>query len=343
VAKIWRYTRRLLKESADDDLSGAAAELAYRFFLALFPFFIFIAATGGYAGDALGVQDPTGKVMTWLGDTLPPEATAVLREQLSGVLDQRAPALLSIGIIGSLWAASSGIGAVMKNMNRAYDVKESRPIWKRYLLAIGLTVLAGTAITAAFIVLVSGQVAGRGIAAELGFEGAAGLLFTLARWPVVIALILTGTAFLYWSAPNTNLPFKWLTPGAALFSVCWLAASYLFGLYVGNFGSYNATYGTLGGIVVLMVWFYITAFILLLGAELNAVIAQEEVPHELARDAAPDSPQARALRGKELVQEKGGRRPLRRFAVIGAEVLVGAFALWKLATRQRARASTQST
>jgi membrane protein len=114
----------------------------------------------------------------------------------------------------------------------------------------------------------------------------ASTLFTLARWPIVIALILFAMAFLYWATPNVDLPFQWITPGAVVFTIGWLVASYLFGLYVANFGSYNATYGALGGIVVLLVWFYISAFILLLGGEINALVAQEVAPEKLPQTPA---------------------------------------------------------
>jgi membrane protein len=285
-ASLWFLAKRLIKEAGDDDLSGAAAELAYRFFLALFPFFIFLAALGGFIADTAGVDNPTDEVMDWLGDTLPEDANSVLRTQLDTVVQEQNPALLSLGIIGAVRAAASGVGTVMKSMNRVYEVKETRPMWQRYGLSVGLTLLGGLFVSLAFVLLVVGQVAGMSIAEKIGLEGPAAFLLTLARWPLIIALLMAAMAYLYWAAPNVDLPFKWITPGAVVFTIGWLLVSYLFGLYVANFGAYNATYGTLGGVVVLLIWFYLTAFILVLGGEINAVVAQEAVPEEL-----PQSPE----------------------------------------------------
>ena len=114
-------------------------------------------------------------------------------------------------------------------------------------------------------------------------EGAAATAFALARWPVAIAVMLVAVAFLYWAAPNAKLPFRWISPGALLATVGWIAMTFGFGIYVSNFGSYNATYGTLGGVVVTLIWFYLSGFVLLLGAELNAVLADEA----LARESPP--------------------------------------------------------
>ncbi len=267
--------KRLLAESKDDDLAGGASELAYRFFLALFPFFIFLAALGSLAAEGFGVVNPTDEIMNELGEKLPADAASVLRGQLDEIIGSRDAGLLSIGILGSVWAASAGIGTIMKKMNAAYDVQETRPFWKRTALAIGMTVAGGAVLVAAFVIFVVGQVYGLRIAEELAMGSVAATFFTLARWPAVIVLALSATAILYWAAPNADLPLKWITPGAVLFTAGWLAASYIFGLYVSNFGSYNVTYGTLGGVVLLLLWFYIIAYVLLLGAELNAVLASQ--------------------------------------------------------------------
>jgi membrane protein len=285
-AEVIHLAKRLYQEARDNDLSGAAAELAYRFFLALFPFFIFIGAMGGLVADLLGVANPTDEIMNELGKSLPPDAASVLRSQLEAVLNSRNVGLMSVGFLLTVWASSSGVGTIIKTTNRAYNVRETRPIWKRWALSITLTVLGGLMLIGAFILFIVGQIYGMEIARELGVGGAAASLLAFARWPVVVILSLTATAVLYWAAPNVHLPFKWITPGALLFTVGWLLASYLFGLYVGRFGGYNTTYGTLGGVVILLIWFYITSLILLLGAQLNAVIAQEAVPEKLPQTPA---------------------------------------------------------
>ena len=286
--------KRMAKEVLNDDVNGLAAELAYRFFLALFPFFIFLAALGGFVATLLGVTNPTDQVMELLGEVLPADAASVVRRQLDQVVASRNAGLLSVGIVTAIWTGSSGIRATMKAMNRAYDVRETRSFWKKYLVSIGLTLLAGSFVVGAFVLLVVGQLAGRQVAEAIGMPGAYQTAVTLARWPAAIVLLLVATAFWYWAAPNIALPFKWITPGAVLFTVVWLVATALFSLYVANFGAYNATYGTLGGVAVLLLWFYLTSLILLAGAELNAVVDDQIDPPGMAerRRRVNEPPQA---------------------------------------------------
>jgi membrane protein len=268
--------KRLLTEVKEDDVSGLAAELAYRFFLSLFPFFIFLAALGGFVAGQLNVDDPTNEVMDLLGDSVPSDVASVLRTEVDGVIGSQNVGLVSIGILASIWAASSGVATLIKGMNRIYAVREGRPFWKRYAVALGLTVLAGGLLIGAFLLLVVGQVYGLRIANELAIEGIAADLLTLARWPLVVVTVLVTVAFLYWAAPNAKLPFRLLTPGSVVFGIAWLVLNYLFGLYISNLGNYNATYGTLGGVVIVLLWFYITGFALLLGAEINVVLMRED-------------------------------------------------------------------
>jgi membrane protein len=303
-----RFGKRIFKEAGEDDLSGAAGELAYRFFLALFPFFIFLAAMGGFAADLLGVRNPTQEIMDLLGDSLPPDAASVLQEQLESVVETRNAQLLSLGIVGAIWSASSGVSTIVKCMNRIYEVKETRPIWRRYLMNIGLTILGGAFSIGCLILLFVGQVAGTEAAADIGLEDQAAMAISLARWPAIFLMLLIATAFLYWAAPNVKLPFRILTPGALVFIVGWLAMSYGFGLYVSNFGSYNATYGALGGIVVLLVWFYLTSFLLVLGVEINAVLAEKAAPAQLPSTPAEGAASGAVPEGKadEAVGKSGG-------------------------------------
>jgi membrane protein len=206
---------------------------------------------------------------------LPADSASVLRTQLEAVIEQRNAGLLSFGVLGAIWASSSGINGLMKNMNRIYSVGESRGMLARYGISLGLTFLSAGLLVCAFVVFFVGQVYGTEIAGEVGLSQTASTLITLARWPAAIVLVIMATAFMYWLAPNTPIRLQWISPGALFFGLTWVVASFLFGVYVSNFGSYNATYGTLGGIVVLLIWFYLTAFLMLLGAEINAVLAED--------------------------------------------------------------------
>jgi membrane protein len=297
--------KRLFKKAGEDDISGSAAELAYRFFLAVFPFFIFLAALGGFGASALDVQNPTDEVMNALGDSLPDDASSVLRTQLEGVLEQRNGGLLSISIVGALWAASSGMQALMKKTNAIYGVKETRPFWMKAAVGVGLTLAGAGLLLVAFFVFFAGQVYGPQIAGEVGLSGTAAILANLARLPFVLVMILLAVAFLFWRAPNTSLPMKWLSPGAVFFAVGWLIATLLFGLYVANFSSYNETYGALGGVVVLLIWFYMTSLLLLLGAELNVVLAEEFEP-EAVEASTGDKREREVVTSGETTTERSG-------------------------------------
>jgi membrane protein len=288
--RLLELGKRLYSETKEDDISGAAAELAYRLFLAVFPFFIFLAALGGFVAASLSVENPTDEIMNLLGESLPPDAASVLRRELDDVIGSRNAGLLSIGLVLSIWAASSGAGTLMKTLNRIYGVRETRPIWKRYAIALGLTLLGGVSLIGAVLVMLIGQVWGLELASDLGVEGMAGQLFTLVRLPITALAILAGLTFLYWSAPNLHLRLATILPGAILAMVAWLVVSYFFSLYVANFGSYSATYGTLGSLVAVMVWLYLSGFILLLGAEVNVVrrsLVQERQQPPLAPVGPP--------------------------------------------------------
>jgi membrane protein len=287
------FGKRLKDGVAEDDLSGGAAEMAYRFFLAIFPFFIFLAALGGFVASALDVQNPTDEIMDLIGESLPEDSANVLRTQLEAVLGQQNAGLLSVGILGAIWASAGGIGALMQKLNRIHDVGETRGMPARIAISLALTILAAGLMVIAFVILFVGQVYGPQIAAEIGLADTAADALSLARWPVVLLLVLTAVALLYWLGPNADLPFRWITPGAVFFAVGWAVASVGFGLYVSNFSSYNETYGALGGVVILLIWFYLTSFLLLLGAEINNVLMTEvaDAPADAVRDeagAAPD-------------------------------------------------------
>ncbi len=273
-----RLPLKLFKEAGNDDVSGAATEMAYKLFLALFPFLIFLTALGGFSSSLFGVQDPTTEIMDSIGPSIPDESEAMLRKEINSVVQEKSSALLSFGIIGTIWSASSAMGAIMKGLNRIYDVKESRPLLRRYGVALALTASAGLFIVVSVVIAVIGQAFGQSIAEELGMGSTASAVFTIARWPIAAALLMTAVALLYWAAPNTDLPLRWISPGAVMFVLVWVPATFLFGLYVSNLGSYSGTYGALGGVVVLLIWLYLTSYVLLLGAELNDVIIQEDAP-----------------------------------------------------------------
>ena len=269
---------------------GLSAELAYRWLLSIFPLAIMIAAISGFAARSLGVEDPTGQLLDAAGSSLPPEAAATLRPQLERILQNRDGALLSLGLLLSVWAAASGMKAIIKGLNRAYDVGETRPFWRQNLVALGLTLLLGAAVVGSFIALVAGQVAAQDIAASLGLQEATAWVFEVAPFPLAILALGVASWFLYWAAPAQRPAKRWAIPGVVVFVPGWIIATVAFSFYVSNFGSYSDTYGALGGVIVLMLWFYLTALILLVGGELNAVLGREFASVRTATSQVADQP-----------------------------------------------------
>ncbi|OAI38837.1 hypothetical protein AYO38_08860 [bacterium SCGC AG-212-C10] len=324
-AKVLDNGKALLKEISDDDVSGMAAELSYRFFLALFPFAIFLAATGGFVAAAAGVDNPSKEALDLLGDSLPSDAASVISKQVEAVIEERNAGLLSFAIIGVIWASAGAMGGVMKALNRAYDTVETRPFWKRTLLSVGLTMLTAGSVIVALAILITGQIFAQDIADAVGLGSVFKWTVFFIRIPLALLIVMLATAFLYWATPNTNTPFKWVTPGAILFTITWLAGSLGFAFYVTSFGNYNATYGALGGVVVLLTWFYLTGFMVLVGAELNAML-DERIRRRLEegeREEAPVDPvmivdvPAGAL--------EGGAEPRPRRPYMGLGAAVGAY------------------
>jgi membrane protein len=258
---------------------------------------------------------------------MPPEAARLVQPEIERLIREAHPGILSFGIASALFLATGGMNAVIKAMNRAYGVEETRPFWKKYTLALGLTLLACTAVVVAFVLFILGQVFGVEISVVLGLEQEFAFVMDLVYWPVVMLLLLMGTAFVYWAAPNMDLQLRWITPGAMLATVLWLASTAVFSTWVENFGSYGVTYGALGGVAVLLIWFYLSAFILLVGAEINEIIDERVDPEGVVatrnrknaeaarrRGDAPPSDESGPSSPQESEQRSEGRRALRRSA-----------------------------
>lgn len=275
LGRVRRVVVGIVRDFRDDDVLGLSAELSYRWLLAVFPLAIMIAVLSGLAAQALSIEDPADQLIDAAGEALPAEAAATIRPQLERIFEGHDGALLSLGLILTIYAASSGMRALIKGLNRAYDVEETRPMWRQIIVALGFTLLLGVSVVISFVVLVTGQVAATELARAVGLEDATAWLFELAPFPLAIAALGIAAAVLYRAAPARRLQWRWVLPGVILFVPGWIAATVGFSFYVANFGSYSDTYGAIGGVIVLLIWFYITALILLLGGELNAVLERE--------------------------------------------------------------------
>lgn len=278
---------RTVKEFIDDEMSTYASALAYQMLFSLFPFILFLIALIGF----LHLPDFFSWLRLQSELVLPPQAL----EQVNPVIDQLQQSkggLLSVGIVIALWTASAGVRLMMSAMNAAYDVVEGRPIWKRLPLSILYTIgLAGMLLAAAALMVLGPQVMSW-LAGQVGLEAFVVTLWTILRWPVIVLLMMVAVAVMYYVMPDVEQKFRFITPGSVLAVVVWIAASLGFAFYVKTFADYNAMYGSIGAIIVLLLYFYISAAVLLLGAEMNAVIehmsAEGKDPGEKTFDEADD-------------------------------------------------------
>jgi membrane protein len=281
VPEATSFPRRLLASIQRDDVMGVSAEIAYRFLFALFPFGLFVAALGAFAAQWLGIGNPAQEIVDGLGDNLPPSIAESLRPELERLLDSARPGLLSVGALGALWAATGGTNALVKGIHRAYDAPERRPFVLRYVVAIGLTLIAALGILGSFVTIVGGAVATEELARGLGLGEVPWSVIQILRWPVVALVLVGAVAILYRYGPSLVVPWRWILAGAVLYSVGWLVATAGLAWYVGNIADYGATYGSLSAVIVLMLWFYLSAMLLLIGAEVTAALARERSPEEI--------------------------------------------------------------
>lgn len=258
---------RTVKEFIDDEMSTYASALAYQMLFSLFPFILFLIALIGF----LHLPDFFSWLRLQSELVLPPQAL----ESVNPVIDQLQQSkggLVSIGIVIALWTASAGVRLMMSAMNAAYDVVEGRPLWKRLPLSIFYTIgIAGMLLAAAALMVLGPQFMSW-LAGQVGLEEFVVTLWTILRWPVIILLLMVAVAVMYYVMPDVEQKFRFITPGSVLAVVVWIIASLGFAFYVKTFADYNAMYGSIGAIIVLLLYFYISAAVLLLGAEMNAVI-----------------------------------------------------------------------
>jgi len=252
---------------ADNGMQLAAA-LAYSFFLALFPALLFLVAIVSF----IPVHDLMNTITTSLARVAPGDVISILQDQLTRIAHQNNGGLLTIGFIGTIWSTASGVSSLMSALNDAYDIQEGRPWWKVRLIAIGLTFALGIFLIISFVLVVVGPTLAEKVADWFYLGSAFTWTWKILQWPVVFALVATGAAFVYYWGPDAEQDWIWLTPGSVLATILWVIVSLGFKFYVTNFSNYNATYGTIGGVIVLMLWFYVSALAFLVGAELNAEI-----------------------------------------------------------------------
>lgn len=284
----WGYAfRRAFREFLDDDCPDLAAALTYYGVLSLFPAMVALISLPALIGQG---QQTTDAIMGVVEDIAP----ATVADQVRGPLEELSAAPgagigLIVGLLVALWSASNYVNGFGRAMNRIYEVDEGRPFWKLRPIMIGITVLILLLVIAAAVILVvSGPVADA-IGSAVGAGDTAVTVWNIAKWPVLALIVVFIIALLYWATPNVRQPkFRWLSPGALIAIVVWLIASAAFGFYVANFGNYNRVYGSLAGVIIFLLWLWISNLALLFGAEFDAeaertrelragVVAEEDI------------------------------------------------------------------
>jgi membrane protein len=261
--------KRTFKEAFwNDNCLGMAAQLAYYFFFALFPALLFVLAVASYFPVEALVDD----LFRNLGGFVPPEALRIITEQLTKISEGEQGGLLTFGVLTALWSSSAAMTAIIDTLNAAYDIEEGRPWWKVRLIAIALTIGVAIFILISFTLILVGPRIAEIIAARTPLGSVFVWTWKVLQWPIAFALASAGIAIIYYFAPDAEQDWVWLTPGSMFATATWLAASLGFKYYVANMGTYTETYGAIGGVMVLMLWFYISGIVLLLGAEMNAEI-----------------------------------------------------------------------
>lgn len=265
-----RLVRKAFNDFLDDDMTTYASALAYQVFFSIFPFILFLIALLGF----LRLED----FFEWLRQhaqmMLPPEASEQVNKVIAD-LQKEQGGLLSLGVIVALWTASAAVRATMHALNVAYNVRESRPAWKLYPLSLIYTVGLAAMMIAAAAMLTIGPQAVQWVAQQVGLEQIFVTLWAWLRWPAALLILMLAVAIIYYVAPDVKQKFRFISPGAVLAIAVWVAASLGFKLYVTNFADYNATYGSIGAIIVLLLYFFISSAVLLFGAEINATIEKQ--------------------------------------------------------------------
>lgn len=283
---VGELARQLINEVRTDDCFGHAAQLAYYFLFAFFPFLLFLTALLSF----LPVPNLLERIMNLLAQVMSGETFSLIRNHVHTLVTQRRGGLLSFGVLVALWTASSAIVAVDSSLNRAYDVRDERPFWKARGLALLLTIGFSLFTITSLALLMFGPWLGGWIASAVGLGNVFQMVWDILRWPAIVFLLIITLDLLYYFAPNVEQRWKWITPGAVVAVIGWVLVSLGFSYFVNNFGSYNKAYGSIGAVIGLLTWMYLSGFLILVGGEINAMIG-------------------RAAQGKGLGHKKGRQAP----------------------------------
>lgn len=269
----WKgFPGRLWTRVNDHDIFGGAAQLSYYFLLALFPLLLFMMTLLGYFAEA--GSELRLKLLSYLSNVMPGTAITLVHKTLDEISDAKSGGKLSLGILAALWAASNGMGAISATLNAAYGVRETRSWWKVRMISVALTIAVSITIVIALALVMYGGHIGDGVAARYGFTNAFTTVWKLFQWPFALFFLMFTFNMIFYFAPDRKGKRKWWTLGTVAATALWLLVSLGFKLYLHFFDSYSVTYGSLGALIVLMLWFYFTGLAILIGGEINSELEQ---------------------------------------------------------------------
>ncbi len=280
------FLTRVWARAQADEILGRAAQLSYYFLLSLFPLLLFLITLFGYmAGAGSHLRH---KLITYLGSVMPGAALQLVVATIDQVTNARGGGKLWFGLLAALWAASSGLNALAQALNAAYDVPETRPWWKVRLISIALTIAIAVLIISALLIVLYGGQLGQFVATLVHEGDAFTIAWKILQWPISLAFVFIAFSLIYQFGPNVSarrrdsgLPAsdfrrRWFSPGVVTAVILWMLVSLGFRLYLHFFNSYSATYGSLGALIILMLWFYLTGAAILLGGEINCELESDE-------------------------------------------------------------------
>jgi membrane protein len=304
--------KRSVKEALADNVFDLAAQQAYYFFFALFPALLFVIAVASF----FPLQGLIDNIVVMVGRIAPADVVKILTDSIVGLSKQNSGGILTFAFFVTIWSSSGAMVSIITTLNAAYDVTESRPWWKSRVTAIALTVGIAVFILAAMFLIVAGPTLAETLAARMRLGPAFKWTWWVLQWPVVFVFIVSGIGLIYYFAPDVEQDWIWITPGSILATVLWIGISLALKLYYQMMPNANAAYGTIGGVMVLMLWFYVSGLALLLGAELNAEIEHASPYGKEPGERVAGEKRVVGPRAQRLYEEKkaSGEIPIKPFA-----------------------------
>jgi membrane protein len=264
----WELIKRAAADAIKDDVQSLAAQQAYYFFFALFPALLTLISIASF----FPIENLVDEITRALGGVVPGDVIDIINTQIGEISKSGTGGVLTFGFLLTIWSSSTAMVAMTTTLNMAYDIQEERPWWKVRLTALALTVGLALFILTSIALVIVGPTLAEQLATRMQLGEAFKWTWWVLQWPVVMALVATAIAFIYYFAPDAEQEWVWITPGSVVATFLWLAVSLALKFYIANFANYNETYGTIGGVIVLLLWFWLSGLAILIGAELNAEI-----------------------------------------------------------------------